>query len=447
MSKQLKEIVNGEFINIVYDNEIYLLVDEFKYNNKCISYFNSLHGDLFCYKKDHTYEIIEDENICEKVREDNDLYIEYYLYLNKFINSNNSKEITGGERKLLIENFISDLSNLCKVNRGDIHRLLKDTVFKKSNNMNAYNILSNTIYLKDYSKHNVVFHEIVHALTNKNYKTNFIIGHGLLEGYASLLTNKLYAKRISGIYNGLEYNFEPHIVGNCNECMAVVSQLEFILGEDISKYMFDTDINIIKKVCDKTSLNTYLYIRRKLNKIYKNYRKNINSNKELYEVQDVLLRNTFDKEFKNIKNIKDAFYYFDKLNDLGYYRARLNGKDKELETYFNKKLNECNKLLNTTFNIKYHDVRFNNRYLEYEYDKRILNDMKSYININKKDEVYDLNVYKYIKNDKVYGLFAINGMPLFVKEYDLNGSRKVNIHIDLAEAEEIANNEEIIKKR
>ena len=134
MNKLLKEIVNGEFINVVYDDEVYLFVDEFIYKNKYISYFNSLHGDLFCYRKGNLYEVIEDETLCEKVREENDLYMDFYLYYGKNNKNGKSYEITGGERNLIIENFISDLSKLGEVDRNLIYDLLKDTTFKRSLN-------------------------------------------------------------------------------------------------------------------------------------------------------------------------------------------------------------------------------------------------------------------------------------------------------------------------
>ena len=445
MNKLLKEIVNGEFINVVYDDEVYLFVDEFIYKNKYISYFNSLHGDLFCYRKGNLYEVIEDETLCEKVREENDLYMDFYLYYGKNNKNGKSYEITGGERNLIIENFISDLSKLGEVDRNLIYDLLKDTTFKRSLNYNCYNTLSNVVYLKDPKKSNIVFHELIHVITNKDYKTNFLVGHGLLEGYASLLTNKIYTKNISGVYNNLEYNFDPHLVGNCNECTLIASELEFLTGEDAYNMIYNSDIKNIEKICNKIGLNAYLYVRYGLNKIYKKYKKGKYCNGELLVLEDVILHNAFDREFNLIKNKEDAYKYFDKLNNFGYYRVKVGGRDSLLEEYFNQKLEEYNNKFNTNLNVEYKEANFNNRYLEYEYDKRICNDMKSYLNMS--NDVYDCHVYRLNKNGNVYGIFVINESLLYVKKYDLNGSRRVNIDFDLSDAYEIVLEDKIVRKR
>ena len=78
MNKLLKRIVNGEFINVIYNDDIYLLVDEFVCDKKHIIYFNSLNNELFCYKKGKDYEIVEEEELIQKVKDENGLYKDEY---------------------------------------------------------------------------------------------------------------------------------------------------------------------------------------------------------------------------------------------------------------------------------------------------------------------------------------------------------------------------------
>ena len=130
MSKLLKKIVNGEFINVMYNGDIYLLVDEFVCDKKRIIYFNSLNNELFCYKKGNEFEIIDEEKIIEKVKDENGLYKDEYLYHEKFSNMNfplTSEEITGGERRLIIEKA---LDNIKKIKSNEVSIGLKKVTFK-----------------------------------------------------------------------------------------------------------------------------------------------------------------------------------------------------------------------------------------------------------------------------------------------------------------------------
>ena len=75
-------------------------------------------------------------------------------------------------------------------------------------------------------------------------------------------------------------------------------------------------------------------------------------------------------------------------------------------------------------------------YLNSEYDKRILFDVRSYLSLNY-NENDRIRIYKLRKNDKVYGLLFINDELIFMKEYNLNNSFKVNVEFNMDELEEL----------
>ncbi len=449
MKELLKEIVNGEFINIVYNDELYLLVDEFNYKNKIVTYFNSLKGDLFCYKRGSSYEVIKDEKIIQKLRDDNDLYVEDYMYLNKFKSGRfESKEIDNGYKSYLLENFINSLFDVSNIDKREVLNIIRDVKIKETNKLNAFHIPSKTVYIKKGNfKDKVVFHELLHALGYiKNKKSFLLLGSGLNEGIVSLLTAKSFSKNISSIHNSNEYNFDTHFMSFCPECAAIANQIEFINGEDIINFLVGNVDKEIEKFCSKSSLNTFLKIRYKTKKMYKNFKKDKDNSKEVLETQDIILRNVFDKLSNRVETREDAISVLEALNEFGRYRVRSNGKDKTLEKYFETKKEEFNKKLGLNLDARYNRVQFNTRYLTNEYDKRIYNDMKSYLNLNAKG-VKNYKVYKLYQDDKVYGIFIVNDELLFTKEYDLNGSKKVVINFNLNDAEEINMNHSNIRRR
>ncbi len=447
MNKLLKKIVNGEFINVIYNGDIYLLVDEFVCEKKHIIYFNSLDKDLFCYKKSNGYEIIKEPELIEKVREENGLYKDEYLYRNKFNQISDEKksviEITGGERQLLIEQFLDRFNS--KIPRDVLKNKLNDLKIKRINklkylgikgNSSAYHIRSNTMLLRENEKESTIFHEFLHALTGKDsFAYNSLLGIGLLEGIVENATMEVYQKNISSNYNGYEFNFDTKGTYIENACCA--SQIGFILGESLIDSVINKDSKFVEKFYRKYGLNTYLILRYKLNKMCRNCRKQKDNSELLDQVQDLLLRSVFDKEFEGITDEKSAYKYFESLNSFGLFRARRDKNDYLLRDYFNQKKFECSKKLKIDLsNAKYEPVQFKNKYLPSEYEIRILKDISSYLSGNYKPGDV-INIYKLQEEGRCFGVFYKNGELLFTKEYDLNGSRKVNTVFDIKDLEEL----------
>ena len=457
MNKLLKRIVNGEFINVVYNDDIYLLVDEFVCDKKHIIYFNSLNNELFCYKKGKDFEVIEEEKLIEKVKDENGLYKDEYLYHSKFKNMNtpsNITEITGGERRLIIEKFLDEIERLdVSIPRQDLFNKLLNLRIKRINKLrdlgifgasSAYHIRSNTIYVRsDEYKDNVFFHELIHALTGKDsFSFNTLLGVGLIEGIAESKTIEAFHKNVSSSYNGYEYNFDAKNSRLYVENAAIASQLEYILGENLLKSLISKDSKFVEKFYRKYGLNTFISLRYGLNKMYRNNRKQINNNDRLDRIQDMLLRTVFDKEFESVVDEESAIKYFDTLNTFGLFRVRKDEEDSLLRDYFNKKKEECSKKLNVSLDsVKYEPVQFKNKFLSNEYNKRILVDARSYFSLNYKqgDRV---KIYRANRDGKVYGLLYVNDELIFKKEYGLNGSSKTNIDFDMSELEEIEIEEE-----
>ena len=460
MNKLLKGIVNGEFINVVYNDDIYLLVDEFICKKQHVIYFNSLNNELFCFKKGKDYEIIEDEKLIEDVKDKYGLYKDEYLYNSKFkpVDGNlKTIEITGGERRLIIEKFLDELKTLnVKVPREVLYDRLKNLRIKRINKLkdlgikgssSAYSVKSNTIFIgQEDLNSRVIFHEMIHALTgSKSYDYNFLLGVGLVEGITEYKTIEAYQRNISSIYNGYEFNFDTHNGGTYIENASIAAQLEYVLGEDLLSELIVRESKFVDKFYRKYGLNNFISLRNKLNKIYKNNRNRFKDNKVFDEAQDLLLRSVFDKEFENINSKETAYQYFDSLNTFGLFRARKDSEDSLLKNYFNEKKELCSKKLNDKLtDIKYEPVVFKNKYLVNDYEKRILNDVKSYISLNFK-EGDTIRIYKLNKDNKCYSVFYVNDEIVFTKEYDLNGSKKVNIDFDINELEEIKLTDEYTK--
>ncbi len=452
MNKLLKKIVNGEFINVIYNGDIYLLVDEFICDKKHVIYFNSLNSELFCYKKDDGYEVIKEKKLIEKVKEENGLYKDEYLYRSKFNTVNNEKnvvEITGGERQLIIETFLDKL--ITKIPRDVLKNKLNDLRIKRINklkylgirgNSSVYHIRSNTVLLRSDEKESTIFHELLHALTGKDsFIFNSLLGIGLVEGIAENKTIETYQKNVSSSYKGYEYNFDTHDAGPYIENACVTSQLEYILGENLTDSLINKDSKFIEKFYRKYGLNTYLVLRYKLNKICRNSRKQQNNEFLLDEVQDLLLRSVFDKEFESVVDEKTASKYFDSLNTFGLFRARKDREDNLLRIYFNSKKEECSKKLNSSLdNINYEPVKFKNRYLPQEYDLRILKDVRSYLSLNYKPGDV-INVYKLQQDDVCYAVVYKNNFQVMKKVYDLNDSKKYHGDVNVSDFEEIFINE------
>ncbi len=461
MNKLLKRIVNGEFINVIYNDDIYLLVDEFVCDKKHIIYFNSLNNELFCYKKGKDYEIVEEEELIQKVKDENGLYKDEYLYNSKFKNIKDtfiSQEIIGGERKLIIESFLDKIIKLnIKVPREELKSRLNNLRIKKVSKLkelgiigssSAYSVKSNTIFIKQEDIDSpILFHEMIHALTgSKNYDYNFLLGVGLIEGITEYKTIESHESNISSMYNGYEYNFNTHKGGTYIENACIASQLEYILGEDILGELTTRQYKFIEKFYRKYGLNTFISLRYKLNNIYKNNRKNNKDNLLFDKTQELLLRRVFDKEFESVNSKETATQYFDSLNTFGLFRARKDSEDTLLKDYFNEKKDLCSKKLKDELtDIKYEPVEFKNKFLPNEYDKRIINDVKSYLSLNY-NENNTYRIYKFIRDDKYYSVFYSNDEIVFIKEYDLNGSRKVNIDFDISELEELKIADDYSKK-
>ncbi len=460
MSKLLKKIVNGEFINVMYNGDIYLLVDEFVCDKKHIIYFNSLNNELFCYKKGNEFEVIDEEKLIERVKDENGLYKDEYLYYEKFNNMNftlTSQEIIGGERRLIIEKVLDKIMELnVSTPRNDMFNKLQNLRIKRVGKLrelgirgssSAYHIKSNTIYVKkDETKDSIFFHEILHALTGKDsFLFNTILGVGLVEGIAEAKTIEAHNKNISSNYNGYEFNFDANNSGTYVENACIASQLEYVLGENLLDSLINKDAKFVEKFYRKYGLNTYLLLRYRLNKLANKNR--VKNNDDFDKLQDQVLRSVFDKEFGNVKDEESAIKYFDTLNTFGLFRARKDEEDTLLKEYFNEKKELCIKKLgiNIDNKIKYEPVTFKNKFLVSEYNKRILLDMRSYLslNMNQGDIV---KIYRLNKDNKVYGLLFVNDNLIFTKEYNLNGSIKTNIDFEMDELEELVIEEEHTRK-
>jgi len=460
MNKLLKRIVNGEFINVIYNDDIYLLVDEFVCEKKHVIYFNSLNNELFCYKKGKDFEIIEDEKLIEEVKDKNGLYKDEYLYNSKFKSISENlipSEVVGGERRLVIESFLDELNRVnIKVPRDVLEDRLKNVRIRRINNFkdygientsSAYSVKSNTIFVRhEEFNSRTLFHELIHALTgNKSYQYNFLLGVGLIEGITEQKTIESHGRNISSTYNGYEYNFDTHSGGSYIENACLASQLEYILGEDLLGELTTREYKFVEKFYKKYGLNTYLNLRHKLNEICRKNKRRVKDNELFDKTQDLLLRSVFDKEFERVNNKETAVEYFDSLNTFGLFRARKDSEDSLLKDYFNEKKELCSKKINDELkDINYEPVKFKNKYLKYEFDKRILQDVKSYFSLNY-NEGDSIKIYKFYREDKCYSVFYVNNEIVLMKEYDLNGSRKVNIDFDMSELEEIGISDEYKK--
>ncbi len=461
MNKLLKRIVNGEFINVVYNGDIYLLVDEFVCDKKHIIYFNSLDHELFCYKKGKDFEIIEEEELIEKVKDENGLYKDEYLYHSKFTPMNqpeNVVEITGGERKLIIEKALDRMGELnTRFTREELQTKLLNLKIKRIDKLrnlgiygssSAYHIKSNTIYVRaDEYKEETFFHEIIHALTGKDsFEYNLLLGKGLVEGIAEAKTIEVFNKNISSHNNGYEYNFDANNISNYNENACIADQLEYILGDNLFDSLIAKDSKFVEKFYRKYGVNTYISLRYKLNKMLRNNKKRIKNDKLLDATQDLLLRSVFDKEFESVIDEKSAIKYFDSLNSFGLFRARKDNEDTLLKEYFDSKKKQCEEKLHIKLDqVKYESVEFKNKYLLSEFDKRIYMDVRSYLSLNY-NPTDRIRICKLNKKGKVYGLLFINDELIFMKEYTLNNSFKVNIPYNIDELEELSVQENSYKK-
>ena len=338
-----------------YNNKQYTLVDIYKEKDGIVVQLNS-DDDIILF-------FVDKQGLARKLTpsEEKDFRKKHYLIdygyvtsdVKDFINLDfHAKRMGKIKEEDFKKFFLSRIQNLDSdlIDSKYINHRLKALSYKHSSNQNSYSM--NTVYYLAQTDW-ILTHETVHGIVNKSN----INTYALIEGITDYIVSKIlphgnYSQNHLMIGGKIQVNDSG---SGQNHLVVFAKQLEYALGSEYNIYeMFAFPHNQIKKFGSMYNPSKCRILNHKLNVLYHNY-----TIENFKIVQQFMLEMIFDKKIELVNDSETAKKYFDELIKFGLLRGRINGRDEDLQKYYEKqKLFLKNKGIDISKVSNYYDEKF-----------------------------------------------------------------------------------------
>lgn len=370
--------------------------------------------------------------------------------------------IKGEERDKFIENqkenfrkvkdeIFQDL-DLERVNK-DLEKIKINEVKRMPKNVGAFydpwnnsvNFNKNTLNGDTNIDKRTMLHETVHYLAGRKYGIANMVSKFFMEGATENIVEDLYnTNKLKRVYL---FEKPPYIKDGIEaakissdldlECsytgyVPLIKQLEYITGMKSYDSAVNGNSKFIKAVNDEIGVIPTILLSATSNPMLKS----IGVIKQQERLQNMILRTSFDKKFKNINSVESAKEYLNKLKGFEKYRSQItylksNG-DIEEDGYFKKYYEEKLEKIIEKYPENSEDFE-ENAYVELENEdnkegKRIKNGFKKVARANIRNYLVkqckgdidkfprDISI-SYYENDTNLVIYKINDEAIYTKNY------------------------------
>ena len=207
-----------------------------------------------------------------------------------------------------------------------------------------------------------MFHEFIHGMTQKQICLyNILHMDGLMEGETESLVEDVLGDQnrssycnvgIPGISVYLQANFSPKVTRSYFTHVSIVRQMEYLLGKKSYDSILNGNMQFEKDFAQKYGKSLLRYLAKGTTELkFFRREKIIDEFKKFSNMQNVLLKKAFDRDFSEVKDIESAQKFFQKLRGFETERCRFAvsdgnvSEDLSFQNYYYSKYEETIKNL------------------------------------------------------------------------------------------------------